>query len=418
MISLIVPTRNEAGNIAELVRRINVALTCPHEIVIVDDSTDNTPNIARQLGCKVVKGRHLGLAQAVIDGIEASVGDAVIIMDADLQHPPELLPEVVEKLKIHDLVVVSKHTKDSISDLSLWRKLQSNLGCFAAKMLVPISDPMTGFFAIRKSCLDGVKLDAIGFKIGLEIFCKANWTSHCEVPMKFDKRRAGKSKGTMQGLQKHLWRLYKSSLKHRITLPAGSDEWNAFYEGNSLHRAWKQRIANVIGEVTALNKPSKTLDCGCGSSANINYIATGAKVGLDIRKDAIEFMRGHSDALFGYGSILAIPFGKEVFDCVVCSEVIEHLYPDETERGVSELARVLRNGGIAIISTPNYSSLLWNLTEKAQQLFQPRHWVDDHHSKFNRKSLNELCGKYGLREIRYDGIIGNSDMVVTFQKEE
>jgi len=189
---------------------------------------------------------------------------------------------------------------------------------------------MTGFFGIRKYCLDGVKLDGIGFKIGLEIFCKANWSSHCEVPMRFDKRQAGKSKGTMQGLQRHLWRLYKSSLDHRITLPAGSDEWDAFYEGNSLRKAWKVKIASLISQITSEIKPLKTLDCGCGSSPNINFINSIGKVGMDIRKDALDFMTKHSDATFIYGSILRIPYCDSFFDCVVCSEVIEHLYPHET----------------------------------------------------------------------------------------
>ncbi len=419
-VSIIIPARDEEASVKSLLRRIWVALVVAdvkYEVVIVDDSDDHTAEIAKSCGAKVVTGRRLGLAQAVVDGIDNSDGDYIIVMDADLQHPPEILPQVIKQLRIHDLVVVSKHTKDSHSDLSWWRKVQSDLGCFAAKMLVPVSDPMTGFFGIRRACLDGVKLEAIGFKIGLEIFCKANWTSHCEVPMSFNRRQNGYSKGTLQSLQKHLWRLYKSSLRYRVSLPKGCDEWNAFYEGNQWHRAWKRGIAEKIQAITSELHPDRTLDCGCGSSPNINYIVSRRKTGIDIHEDALNFMRGHSDAEFVYGNILSIPFPDSYFDCVVCSEVIEHLYERDIGGAASEIARVMKADGYAVIVTPNYSSFLWNLTEQSQRVFQPGRWVDDHHTKFNRKRLMELCGQYGLKEIRYDGVVGNSDMVVTFKKE-
>ncbi len=415
LINIIIPSKNEAGNISELVKRINASLSYNHEIIVVDDSTDDTAKIAKKLGCVVVKGRGLGLAQAVIDGINSSNGEYIIILDCDLQHPPELLPKIVEQLKIHDLVVVSKHIDDSNSELSLWRKVQSNLGCFAAKILVPVSDPMTGYFGIRRECLEGVDLDGIGFKIGLEIFCKANWASHCEIPMQFARRNAGVSKGTAQSLQKHLWKLYKSSLKHRIELPKGCDEWNVFYEGNSWQKKWKQSIATILQQISNEIKPKRTLDLGCGSSPNINYLS-GERVGMDTRADVLAFMRKHSDAHFAYGNVLDIPFYDSTYDYVMCIEVIEHLHGDEADKAISEIARVLEPDGYATIATPNYSSITWNLIENAQKLLQPGHWTSDHYTHFNRDSLTALCQKYGLVELRYDGIMGNSDMVITFKK--
>ena len=415
-VDIVIPTKNEAGNIAELVRRIKASLNCNYEIIVVDDSIDETPELARKLRCNVVEGRGLGLAQAVIDGIQASLGDSVIVLDADLQHPPELLPEIVDKLKIHDLVVVSKHTDNSHSELSLWRKIQSNLGCYAAKMLVPVSDPMTGYFGIRRECLDGVSLEGIGFKIGLEIFCKANWTSHCELPMQFARRNADVSKGTAQSLQKHLWKLYKSSLQHRIMLPKGSEEWVAFYEGNKFQKKWKQGIALILQKISNEIKPKRTLDLGCGSSPNLNYI-TGERVGMDIRADVLAFMRKHSDAHFAYGNVRDIPFDDSSFDYIMCIEVLEHLYGDEADKAVSEIARVLKPDGYATIATPNYSSPIWNLIENIQRVIQPGHWTSDHHTRFSLESLTVLCHKYGLVKFRYDGIMGNSDMVITYKKK-
>ena len=101
---------------------------------------------------------------------------------------------------------------------------------------------------------------------------------------------------------------------------------------------------------------------------------------------------------------------------VVCIEVLEHLYRWETDKAISELVRVLKPKGRIILATPNYGSILWNIVESAQRIMQPGHWTSDHHTKFSRKSLNFLCQRYGLKEIRYDGIQKNMDMVVTYQK--
>ncbi len=420
-VSIVIPTRNEQDNVGELLERLlnasRLRTEFQYEAIVVDDGNDKTAEIASEFGANVIRGQRKGLAQAVIDGIRVSNYPNIVVMDGDLQHPPELLPQVVEGLKIHDLVVVTKHVKGSSADLSLWRKMQSDLGCFAARMLVPISDPMTGFFGIRKECLNGIELDGIGFKIGLEIFCKANWTSHIEIPMNFNARKAGQSKGTVHSLQKHLWRLYKESLKYRVNLPDGSEEWNAFYEGNRWHSAWKRAIADLLHDITNEIKPYKVLDVGGGSSPNINYIVANQKIGMDINQKALGFMEKHSEAIFVCGSVTNIPYRDNSFDFVSCIEVIEHLEPQNCEKAVSELSRVVRKDGTVVIATPNYSSLLWNLTEKARHVFQRGLWTDDHHTHFNHKSLNELCKRYGLEELEYNSVVADSDMVIAYVKK-
>lgn len=471
-LSVIVPTRNESANIKNLIKGIWDALVpykpeLRYEVVVVDDSTDNTAEIARSFGAKVIKGRRLGLAQAVLDGIDQTDKEFIIVMDADGQHPTSLLPKVVEQLKYHDLVVMTKHTKEATADMSWWRKLQSNMAVWLTHVMipVPVSDPMAGFFGIRRRCFsdiprgeyvridyeklkkkaddleaslpegwDGmddkiktewylqngyatkiIGLEAIGFKIGLELFTKAKWVSHMEIPMAFLKREAGMSKGTRHSLQKHLWHLFKNSLNYEVELPKGSEEYYYFYEANGWQKNWKQDIAKVLNKISYDLKPERTLDVGCGSSPNINYLY-GDRIGIDINEKAIEFIKGYSSAQFQIGNVMDIPFSNDSFDMVVCVEVLEHLYPKEVEKAMSELARVLKPKGHAILATPNYKSVLWNIIETAQRLVQKGHWTSDHHTKFNRKSLGKLCKRFSLEEISYNGIQKNMDMVVTYQK--
>jgi dolichol-phosphate mannosyltransferase len=524
-VNVIVPTKNEEANIQKLLSQI---LPYGYEVIVVDDSDDATADIAISLGARVIKGRGLGLAQAVLDGIDATEGEYIIVMDSDLQHPSQMLPQIVKQLKFHDLVVMTKHTKEAMAELSWWRKLQSNLGVFTANFFIPapVSDPMTGFFGIRRKCLDGIPrctgykidykklsklkkkdsnkwkelenskpknfgdiseleqgkwyyergyaietviyykveqekldklkvknpdewdnlekgkpanwngmdateqgewydkrgfaiklvgLEAIGFKIGLELFTKAKWVSHREIPISFMKREAGQSKGTAHSLHKHLWRLLKNSFNYEVELPKGSEEYHYFYEGSLWQQEWKQEIALRIKGITKEAQSKRILDIGCGSSPNINYIK-GERIGIDINTQALEYMKSHSDAQFDYGSILDIPFTNESFDTVLCIEVLEHLYPTEIEKAISELVRVLCIEGYAIIATPNYSSFWWNTIEKAQQLFQRKRWTSDHHTHFNRATLDNVCLKNGLKEVRYDSVMGNMDMIVTYQK--
>lgn len=466
--SVIIPAKNEEDNIGDLLNQIRQFCDgLSYEVIVVDDSIDKTTEVAESLGARVVKGRGLGLAQAVLDGIDATDSDYIIVVDADLQHPPSLLPQVIKQLYQHDLVVATKHTKEAIAELSWFRKLQSNLAVWLTHILipVPVSDPMSGFFGIRRKCFDGIPrgeyikvdydrikkkqgdidailpenwdslddktktewylqngyatkllgLEAIGFKIGLELFTKAKWVSHAEVPMTFRKREAGMSKGTRHSLQKHLWHLFKNSLNYEVELPKGSEEYHYFYEANDWQKKWKQGIAKVLQTISSEIKPQKTLDVGCGSSPNINHLY-GDRVGMDINEKAVDFMKDYADAEFRVGSILDMPFPESFFDMVVCIEVLEHLYPKDIDKAMSELVRVLKPNGYAIIATPNYGSVLWNIIENMQRIAQPGHWTSDHYTKFTRRSLNALCEKYGLIESRYDGVQRNMDMIITYQK--
>ncbi|KKN79344.1 hypothetical protein LCGC14_0341260 [marine sediment metagenome] len=433
-ISVIIPTRNEKNNIKKLLSQI---MPYGYEVIVVDDSDDNTPEIARKSGANVIKGRGLGLAQAVLDGIDATDSDFIIVMDSDLQHPSSLLPQIVANLKRHDLVVVTKHTKEAMSELSWWRKLQSNLAVWAAHMIVPapVSDPMTGYFGIRRKCLEGIPrgeytltdseglstkmigLEGIGFKIGLELFAKAKWVSHVELPMSFARREAGVSKGTRQSLQKHLKRLYQNSLNYVVELPKGSEEYHAFYEGTETQKEWKQAIALLLKTITEDLKPQRILDVGCGSSPNLNYMfSRDGKVGIDVNEKALEYMKGHSDAEFRYGSVMEIPFPDNSFDIVTCIEVLEHLYPKDIDKALMELVRVLKPNGHLILATPNYASRKWRIVENAQKLLQSGAWTSDHHTKFTHELLTGFCNKYGLREIRYDGVMHNMDMLITYKR--
>lgn len=221
---MIVPTYNERNNIDELVARIGRACSeagIEAETVVVDDnSPDGTGVRAEELAkshrIKVVhRAGKLGLSSAVIDGFKVASGSILVVMDADLSHPPEKIPEMVAKLETGeaDLVVGSRHVKGgSIENWTVRRRIMSKGAKLLARGLTKVKDPMSGFFALKPSVIEGVALNPIGYKIGLEILVKGKYSKVVELPIGFVDRKAGKSKlggSEMMKYIDHVTQLYE-----------------------------------------------------------------------------------------------------------------------------------------------------------------------------------------------------------------
>lgn len=214
-VSIIVPTYNERENIVKLARRLDAVMKgkgIEYELVVVDDnSPDGTAEAIKEASKElwgsvkvIVRKNERGLASAVLRGFEEANGKYLIVMDADLQHPPEDIPKIVEKLRSGcDIVVASRYTKGGgIENWSMLRKVISKGATLLAWIALPkargVSDPMSGFFGVRREVVeDGLRRNVYspkGFKILLEIIAKSDAKKICEVPFIFRNRLAGKSK--------------------------------------------------------------------------------------------------------------------------------------------------------------------------------------------------------------------------------
>ena len=207
-LSIVVPTYNEAENIRELIERTEVSLKgLDFEIIVVDDSSpDGTAEIAEELGkahgnVKVVKRpKKMGLASAVLEGVKAARHDFVAVMDADLQHPPELLPKLLEKAREgYDVVIASRYIEGGgVEGWGFWRKLISKGAILLAHMLFPkaraVKDPMSGFFLFKRDVVKDIKLELLGYKLLLEVLVRGRYDKVAEIPYVFRKREKGESK--------------------------------------------------------------------------------------------------------------------------------------------------------------------------------------------------------------------------------
>jgi len=201
--SVIVPTYNEAGSLPQLVRRLGAALQGRDwELVVVDDgSPDGTADLAPGMSpaqpVRVVRrAAKAGLASAVVAGFADARGDTLVVMDADLSHPPEIVPQLLAALDSGaDLAIGSRYVSGGGAlDWPMSRRVVSRVACIMGNVLVPVRDSTSGFFAMRRTVVDGVKLNPIGFKIGFEVMARGRYAKAVEVPYVFRDRELGKSK--------------------------------------------------------------------------------------------------------------------------------------------------------------------------------------------------------------------------------
>jgi dolichol-phosphate mannosyltransferase len=218
-VTVIVPTYKEVDNLSELVRRIHASCNGVN-ILVVDDSPDlETSDLAKQLGCQVIhRTNRKGLSSAIIEGIEYSSTNKVIVMDADLQHPPETLPSMIQALDNNELVIASRWIKGGgVKEWSKKRILISKVANLLSFPLVhKIKDRTSGFFGLRKNSVNTKILNPIGWKASLEVMVKGNYKSFKEVPFVFETRKHGESKLSNKIIVEYLKQLkdlYKTWLK-------------------------------------------------------------------------------------------------------------------------------------------------------------------------------------------------------------
>ncbi len=206
--SIVIPTYNEAAGIEKLLRALAETFAengLDGEVIVVDDnSPDGTGAIVNRLSKDLpVRCLHragkLGLSSAVIEGWTIARRESVALgaMDADFSHDVKALPKMAAALASgeYGLAVGSRYVAGGgIENWPMRRIVTSRVACWLARPLTSVKDVTSGFFLVRREALDGVQLDPIGFKIGLEVIAKAHYAKAVEIPYVFTDRVAGQSK--------------------------------------------------------------------------------------------------------------------------------------------------------------------------------------------------------------------------------
>ena len=212
--ALVIPTLNEAGNIEPLLARIRAALDpeeINYEVIVVDDgSNDGTQQAVRALSqvdpriLFLERRGEQGLSGAVVHGWRNTNADLLGVMDADLQHPPEVLPDLLRAIENGtDIAIGSRYVQ--AKRVEGWNPLRQAVSWLTTMTTLPlqrpgvhVKDPMSGFFILRRECIDGIQFQREGFKILFEVLVRGRIRSATEIPFQFGLRHAGKSKADMK----------------------------------------------------------------------------------------------------------------------------------------------------------------------------------------------------------------------------
>jgi len=255
MLTVVIPTYQERDNIEPLLKRLKAVKDSwsePLDVVMVDGhSDDGTVAVASamlaalSLGRLIQPPRRDDLAHAVLYGIHHATGDLIGVMDADLSHPPELLPALVSAIRKQDrdMAIASRYVAAGGVNQWPWRRrLLSQLGNVMAWPLVRVADATSGYFVCRKDLLAGLTLESRGFKILLEILVKGCVHDVAEVPYQFTDRVHGRSKLGIRVLARYLHQLmrlyvyrWRSPCRHLVTRASSGVPWSVESVGESRH---------------------------------------------------------------------------------------------------------------------------------------------------------------------------------------
>ncbi len=417
-VSVILPVVNEAENLRILIPRL-IALfdreRLSYEIVVVDGgSTDGTRETAAALGARVVGERRRGFAGAMETGIAEARGDYVLTLDADQSHDPDFIVKMWRARTRADIVVASRYALGGVAYSDFIRRSTSWLLNLVLRRILsmPVRDVSSGYRLYRREALANLELTSSNFEVQEEILVKAyaSGFSVVEVPFTYFPRGAGRSHAKLISFG---WKIFRSSLslwKIRNSLASADYDERAFYSLIPPQRYWQRRRHRIT--VLWARGAERVLDAGCGSSLIVQSLNN--VIGMDFNYAKLRFLRRYEIPLVN-GSAFALPFKDGSFDCVISSQVIEHIRYDESL--FSEMRRVLRTGGTLILGTPDYSTIGWRVIEPIYGFLMPGGYKDEHITHYTLDQLREILARYGItiEDVAY---IARSELILRCRKDE
>ncbi|HZY59986.1 MAG TPA: glycosyltransferase, partial [Candidatus Binataceae bacterium] len=359
-VSVILPVLNEGGNLGDLLRRLREVLErqgLSYEFVVVDGgSRDNTREVAASHGARVLDEDFPGYAGALLTGFRNARGDYLLTLDADLSHEPAFVGKMWQARNQADIVIASRYVRGGVAYTSLGRRALSRLlNMVLRRMLsVPVRDLSSGYRLYRREVLEQLQIGGRNFEVLEEILVKAYAAgfSITEVPFTYFPRHRGVSHARLVrfgiDLAKSSFRLWKL----RNSLESADYDARAFYSLIPPQRYWQRSRHHII--TSWARGGGLTLDSGCGSSMIVQSLTNA--VALDYNFAKTRYLHRLKIPAVR-GSAFALPFKDHTFDCVISSQVIEHI-PREPVL-FDEMWRVLRPGGMLIIGTPDYATWQW-----------------------------------------------------------
>ncbi|TME50390.1 MAG: methyltransferase domain-containing protein [Chloroflexi bacterium] len=309
-------------------------------------------------------------------------------------------------------MIASRYVDGGAAEMPGWRLALSralNI-TFGRGLSLPVHDLSSGFRLYRQAVLRELDLKATDFDVLEEILIRAlaaGYRVH-EVPFRYRARLAGRSHARLFKFAISYLRTFVAMWRLRNSIASSDYDARAYDSVIPLQRYWQRGRYQVITRLAG--DFHHVLDVGCGSSRIIGAIP--GMIGLDIQLPKLRYAGRYGNALV-HGSIFELPFADGSFDCVICSEVVEHI--PAQEKPFDELARVLKTGGRLILGTPDYDQWQWRTLEWLYGHLAPGGYADEHITHYSRTNLSAyLQGKgFAIEGVEY---VGSSEMIFSLRK--
>lgn len=409
-LSVVIPVWSGDHNLGRLLPQLSRALkTLPAtaEILVVLPPGDPIEQMVAGAGARVVPVREAGYGSALNAGLGASRGRWVVTMDADYSHHPEFVRTLWLNRDAADLLIASRYVAGAYAEMPLTRRIASRTlnSIYRTALALPYRDLSSGFRMYRRTVLDDLgPVRATGLDALQELVARAfaqGWRIQ-EVPLYYpqSKRWAG---GRFAELGAGYLKTFGRMFSLRNSVKAADYDHRAFDSWIPLQRYWQRARFRVIRGM--VDGSTRILDIGCGSSRIVQSLPQA--VGLDMQLRKLRWLRAPGRQLV-QASLMDLPFPDEAFDCVICSEVIEHIPREDIT--LTDMVRVLAPGGILVLGTPDYGRWIWRALEGAYKKVFPQGYATEHINLYTRRMLREQIEAMGLTvlDLRY---VGASEMI-------
>ncbi len=325
---------------------------------------------------------------------------------------PDVLARLWEARRSAELIVASPSPAEGNG---AWERIRLRSSALAARLIARLlmleaessSSPAQLY---RRELVDDLAARGVSLAGLLEVLVHASvggWSVDqvaLGLPSSSQSRDGAAERSSSLRRVRELWVL-------RNSIQAADYDMRAFDSRIPLQRWWQRRRHEITYSMAAAHKDGKILNVGCGSSRIL--VDLPGSVGVDILHHKLRYMRRYRLNPLVTGSIFALPFPDAAFDCVICSEVIEHVPRDPSP--LSELARVLAPGGRMVVSTPDYGTLLWPKIELAYKRLHPQGYADEHITHYTRDGLIDELQATGLRCVDLGYVFG-AVLVAAFER--
>ncbi|MFC2023602.1 glycosyltransferase [Chloroflexota bacterium] len=418
-LTVVIPALNTAENLSKLLPEVCGALSDLVEsfevVVVCGPSTDGTERVAAAHGANVLQQVGIGYGAALEEGFRAASGKYILTLDADLAHDPAFIEGLWHSRHEADLVISSRYVDKGGTDAGwYWRSLSYGLNRFLKGVLnIDVTDLSSGFRLYRADVVKEMSIARRDSAALVEIVVKAyamGWRV-LEVPFQYRQSRHEQSQaqtfrfgiGFLRTAY-HMWRL-------RNSIACADYDARAYDSRIPLQRYWQRKRCEIITRLA--RGQGTTLDIACGSSRSLEALK-GSVTGLDIQVNKLRYAKRYKVPLAN-ADALHLPFGSGSFDCVVCSQLIEHLPAGHAP--FDEMLRVLRPGGRLVLGTPDYGTLTWPILERVYGLVSPDAYAAEHITHYERAGLAELIKTYGVAVEQVEYVFG-SEMILVGKKDQ